>query len=64
MRRSDSRIDLSDALILFVDLQIGIVELSKTIALDRLKRAVLGLSTLARIFAIPAIVSGVSGQDG
>ena len=64
MQNSSSRIDPNDAVILFVDLQNGIVELSKTIALDRLKKGVLGLSKLAKIFGMPAIVSGVPGQDG
>jgi nicotinamidase-related amidase len=64
MQNKISRIDPNDVVILFVDLQSGIVELSKTIGLDRLKKGVHGLSTLAKIFAMPAIVSGVAGQDG
>jgi nicotinamidase-related amidase len=64
MQNKSSRIDPNDAVILFVDLQMGIVELSKTIALDRLKKGVHGLAKLARIFAIPTVVSGVPGQDG
>jgi nicotinamidase-related amidase len=57
-------IDPDDAIMLFVDLQAGIVELSKTLALERLETGVLGLARLAKIFGIPAIVSGVPGQDG
>jgi nicotinamidase-related amidase len=64
MQTKSSGIDPADAVILFVDLQDGIVELSKTIVLDRLIKGVHGLSKLAKIFAIPAIVSGVTGQDG
>jgi nicotinamidase-related amidase len=64
MQNESSRIDPNDAVILFVDLQQGIVELTQTIGLDRLKKGVHGLSKLAGIFAIPAIVSGVPGQDG
>jgi nicotinamidase-related amidase len=64
MQNSGSRIDPSDTALLFVDLQSGIVELSKTVALERLAKGVLGLSRLAKIFGMPAIVSGVSGQDG
>jgi nicotinamidase-related amidase len=64
MQKINSRIDPNDAIVLFVDLQSGIVELSKTIALERLKKGVHGLAKLARIFALPAIVSGVPGQDG
>ena len=64
VQNRSSGIDPDDAVLLFVDLQAGIVELSKTIPLGRLRKGVLGLSKLARIFGIPAIVSGVSGQDG
>jgi nicotinamidase-related amidase len=63
MQNNSARIDPDDAVILFVDLQLGIVELSRTMALDRLKKGVHGLAKLAKIFAIPAIVSGVPGQD-
>jgi Isochorismatase family len=59
-----SRIDPNDALVLYVDLQSGIVELSKTVFVDRLKKGVLGLSKLAKTFGMPAVVSGVPGQDG
>jgi nicotinamidase-related amidase len=64
MQNINSRIDPADVVVLFVDLQTGIVELSRTIALDRLKKAVFGLSKLVRIFGSPVIVSGVSSQDG
>jgi nicotinamidase-related amidase len=64
MQNGSSRIDPNDAVVLFVDLQLGIVELTKTIALDRLKKGALGLAKLAKTFGIPAIVSGVPGQDG
>lgn len=61
---NSSRIDPQDTILLLVDLQAGIVELSRTVSLDRLKKGVLGLSKLARIFSMPSIISGVSGQDG
>lgn len=64
MQTKNSRIDPNDAVVLYVDLQDGIVELSRTISVDRLKKGVLGLSKLAKIFGMPAIVSGVPGQDG
>jgi nicotinamidase-related amidase len=64
MRRDDSRIDPNDTILLFVDLQAGIVELSRTLPVQRLTKGVSGLSKLAQIFAMPAIVSGVAGQDG
>ena len=64
MQHQNSRIDPNDALVLFVDLQAGIVELSKTIALERLKKGVRGLAELAKLFSMPVVVSGVAGQDG
>jgi nicotinamidase-related amidase len=64
MQTISSRIDPNDTVVLYVDLQNGIVELSRTISVDRIKKGVLGLSKLAKIFGMPAIVSGVSGQDG
>jgi nicotinamidase-related amidase len=64
MSNVSSRIDPRDALLLFVDLQAGIVELSRTVSVDRLKQGVLGLAKLAKIFGMPSIVSGVPGQDG
>jgi isochorismate hydrolase len=59
-----SRIDSQDAVILFADLQSGIVELTQTNPLSRLKSAVLALAKLAKLFDIPAIVSGIQGEDG
>ncbi len=59
-----SRIDSQDVVILFADLQAGIVELTQTNPLPRLKRAVLGLAELAKLFNMPAIVSGIQGEDG
>ena len=64
MQNSRSRIDPSDTVLLFVDLQTGIFELSKTVPVDRLAKGVFGLSRLANIFGMPAIVAGVSGQNG
>jgi hypothetical protein len=64
MNKSNSRIDAEDAVILFADLQAGIVERTKTLPLDRLKVGVRGLAMLASLFGMPAIVSGVRGEDG
>jgi nicotinamidase-related amidase len=64
MSNVNSRIEPQDTLLLFVDLQAGIVERSRTISVDRLKKGVLGLAKLAKIFGMPSIVSGVPGQDG
>lgn len=64
MNKSNSRIEPQDALVLFADLQAGIVELTQTNPLDRLKKAVRALAQLARLFDIPVIVTGVRGEDG
>ena len=64
MNKSNSRIEPHDALILFADLQAGIVELTQTTALDQLKKAVRALAKLAKLFDIPVIVTGVRGEDG
>lgn len=63
MDKAPSRIDPSDAVILFADLQAGIVELTQTLPLDRLKVGVRGLAKLAKLFAIPAVVAGIRGED-
>lgn len=64
MNKSHSRIDPQDCLVLFVDLQSGIAELTKTISLARLQKGVLALSRLAHLFQMPIVVTGVRGQDG
>ena len=64
MDRSSSRITPEDAILLFADLQAGIVELSKTNPVDRLRKGVLALTKLASLFGIPAVVSGVRAEDG
>lgn len=60
----NSRIDPNDAIVLFADLQAGIVELTQTNPLPRLKAAVFALAQLAKLFEMPAIVSGIQGDDG
>lgn len=64
MDGSKSRIDPRDTVVLFADLQAGIAELSKTMPMDRLKKGVLALAKLARLFDIPPVVSGIAGIDG
>jgi len=64
MQNPPSRIDPSDTVLLFVDLQAGIFELSKTMPVNQLAKGVSALSRLAKIFRMPALVSGVSAQDG
>lgn len=64
MQNFPSRIDPSDCALLFVDLQAGIFELSRTVPTDRLAKGVSGLAKLAATFHMPAIVSGVAARDG
>jgi nicotinamidase-related amidase len=64
MNRTATRIDPQDAVVLFADLQSGIVELTQTNSLPRLKTAVLALAKLAKLFDIPVIVSGIRGEGG
>lgn len=61
---SKSRIVPSDTVVLFADLQLGIVELTQTLSLERLRKGVLGLSKLAKTFGMPVFVSGIAGDDG
>jgi nicotinamidase-related amidase len=64
MDKHTSRINPQDAVVLFADLQAGIVELTRTNPLERLKTGVRSLAKLAKLFGIPAIVSGIRGEDG
>jgi isochorismate hydrolase len=64
MNKSKSRINPQDSVILFADLQAGIVELTQTNPLARLKTGVRALARLAKLFDIPAVVSGIRGEDG
>ena len=64
MQKTNSRIDVHDALILFADLQSGIVELTQTNHLDQLKKGVRALAQLAKLLDIPVIITGVRGEDG
>jgi hypothetical protein len=64
MDESKSRVYRQDAIILFADLQAGIIELTQTNPLARLKTGVRALARLAKLFEIPAIVSGIRGEDG
>jgi nicotinamidase-related amidase len=61
---SSSRILANEALVLFADLQTGIADLPLTVAPERLKKGVLALAKLARLFEIPAIVTAIPGADG
>jgi nicotinamidase-related amidase len=57
-------IDPNDSLVLFADLQQGIIELTRTLPIDRLRKGVKGLAKLAKILGLPIIVSAVAGEDG
>ena len=59
-----SKIEVSDALVLFADLQAGIADLPLTVPYARLQKGVFALARLAHLLGIPAIVSAVQGQDG
>jgi nicotinamidase-related amidase len=57
-------IDPKDCVVLFADLQEGIIELARTIPPEQLRKGVKGLAKLAKIFDLPVIVSAVAGEDG
>jgi nicotinamidase-related amidase len=57
-------IDPKDCIVLFADLQQGIIELTRTVKIDQLRKGVKGLAKLARILGLPVIVSAVAGEDG
>jgi nicotinamidase-related amidase len=59
-----SKIEVSDTLILFTDLQAGIADLPLTVPYAKLQKGVLALSKLAHLLGMPAIISAVQGQDG
>lgn len=52
-------VEASDTIVLFADLQEGIADLPLTIPIEQLKKGVLNLAKLAKLFDIPAIVTGV-----
>jgi nicotinamidase-related amidase len=54
----------ADAIVLFADLQAGIVERARTIDRQTLGRGVTALARLAKIFALPVIVTTVPGENG
>jgi nicotinamidase-related amidase len=57
-------IDPQDCIVLFADLQQGIIELSRTLPVQQLRKGVKCLAKLAKIFGLPVIVSAVAGEDG
>ena len=63
MEQKHSQIHPDDALVLFLDLQAGIVELTQTNPLERLRKSVGALGKLAALFAMPVVVSAVREQN-
>ena len=63
MKQTNSLIDPADCLALFLDLQTGIVELTQTNPLARLRKSVAALGRLAALFSMPVIVSAVREQN-
>jgi len=57
-------VDPADIVVLFADLQAGIMERAATNDAVRLRRAVSALAKLARLFDIPSIVTTASTSEG
>lgn len=57
-------LDPASTVVLFADLQAGIIERSGTNDLARLRRAVAALAKLAHLFEIPAIVTTAPTAEG
>ena len=57
-------LDPGNAVVLFADLQAGILELSATCEPARLRRAVGALAKLSQIFHIPAVVTTAPSDSG
>jgi nicotinamidase-related amidase len=62
--QSYAPLDPAQTVVLFADLQSGIIELSATNEVTRLHRAVSGLARLARLFAIPVVVTTAPSRNG
>jgi len=57
-------LDPTDVVVLFADLQTGIIERTATNDLPHLRRAVFALAKLARLFEMPAIVTTARTPEG
>ena len=57
-------VDRADIVVLFADLQAGIIERAATNDVARLRRAVSALAKLTRLFDIPAIVTTAWTSEG
>jgi isochorismate hydrolase len=63
VEQKHSQVHPDDALVLFLDLQAGIVELTQTNPIERLRKSVSALGKLAVLFAMPVVVSAVREQN-
>lgn len=63
MQGKNSLIQPDDCIVLFVDLQTGIAELTQTNPLQRLRKSVAALGKLASLFSMPVIVSAIREQN-
>jgi nicotinamidase-related amidase len=61
---TNSRIDASDTVVLFADLQDGIANLPLTMPIERLRKGVFHLAKLARLFDLPVFVTAVPTAEG
>jgi len=59
-----ARIEPSDCILLFADLQQGIADLPLTLSAKRLAKGVVHLARLAKLFDIPILVTAIPGPDG
>jgi len=57
-------IDPAHSLVVFADLQDGIVQLSRTVDEARLRKGVSALARLARAYGIPAVITTAPGSAG
>lgn len=57
-------LDPANTMVLFADLQAGIIERARTNELEKLRRAVAALAKLARLFELPAIVTTAPAEGG
>lgn len=62
--RTYSALNPGNVVLLFADLQAGIIELAATNDLAHLRRCVSALAKLARLFAMPAIVTTAPSENG
>jgi nicotinamidase-related amidase len=64
MKMDYSPLDPSKTMVLFADLQAGIIEFAATIELARLRRGVAAVAKLAALFDLPVIVTTGPAEGG